>query len=130
MNYDDLKPGPDLDAMVAEKVFGIVWDEKRCRVCGWPLMTRVEDGCVPDNCSLRPSPDTTATQHAPYSTDMAYAWSIVEKLGEELTDVYIEKAGLNWYFSTPLGVAGAPSPALAICRAALKVASERAKVAS
>lgn len=26
----------------------------RCLICGWPLADRVEDGCVPGNCSYRP----------------------------------------------------------------------------
>src|SRR4051812_26529004 len=29
--------GRELNALVAEKVMGLVWDEERCRVCGWPL---------------------------------------------------------------------------------------------
>jgi len=27
---------------------------KRCEICDWPLATRIEDGCVPGNCSYRP----------------------------------------------------------------------------
>ena len=30
--------------------------EGRCNRCGWPLRERVEDGCTPGNCSMRPLP--------------------------------------------------------------------------
>jgi len=26
----------------------------RCIICGWPLASRREDGCVPGDCSYRP----------------------------------------------------------------------------
>ena len=31
-------------------------EEPRCERCGWPLVKRQEDGCVPGNCSQRPLP--------------------------------------------------------------------------
>ena len=32
-------------------------DDARCAICGWPLATRLEDGCIRGNCSRRPPPD-------------------------------------------------------------------------
>lgn len=29
------------------------WTTPRCARCGWPLAARMEDGCVPGNCSFR-----------------------------------------------------------------------------
>lgn len=28
--------------------------ERRCVICDWPLKERMEDGCIPGNCSYRP----------------------------------------------------------------------------
>ena len=33
-------------------------DTKRCEICDWPLVARMEDGCVPGNCSYRPEQGT------------------------------------------------------------------------
>lgn len=74
----------ELDAAVAEKVMGIAWDEKRCRVCGWPIV--LEDnpgpGCWVTNCSLRPPPDRRADEPAYYSTDRNAAGLVLERIGE------------------------------------------------
>lgn len=79
MNIDDMKAGPELDALVAHDVMAEVWDESRCRICGWPLKEKLEDGCVPENCCLRPAPARRADAPAPYSTDLETAWRIVDK---------------------------------------------------
>jgi len=71
--------GPELDALVAEQVMGFTWDESRCRVCGWPLKEKLEDGCVPENCSLRPGPVRRADSPPRYSTELLEAWKIVDK---------------------------------------------------
>ena len=34
-------------------------DVRRCDVCGWPLAQSPDDGCVADNCSMRPRPSPT-----------------------------------------------------------------------
>ena len=72
-----MEAGPELDALVAERVMGWKWDETRCRVCGWPLDT---DGkyCRPDNCSMRPPPKRRSDSHAHYSSDIAAAWKVFE----------------------------------------------------
>lgn len=77
-----LPAGLELDDLVSEKVMGVVWDEKRCRTCGWPLRERIEDGCVPENCALRPGPDTPVSQAAPYSKDLALAMKVFDRMRE------------------------------------------------
>lgn len=137
MNYDETDAGREMDALVAEKVMGITWDTTRCRWCGWPLREKVEDGCVPGNCSLRPLPDPPmADIIAPYSTSISAAWEVAEKMKELFPGYTVE---VGWYHeeeanpATPGGwtamIEGddriiynrpaAPTAPLAICRAAL-----------
>lgn len=76
--------GRALDARVRDAIFG-PWDESRCRVCGWPIVPHGERGCWSDNCSMRfPHDENRHTQRAdeprPYSTDIAAAWEVVEKM--------------------------------------------------
>ena len=58
MNYDELKPGRALDAEVAKKVMGI------------------------DLTGARPDLPIRGIGCAPYSTDIAAAWEVVEKMIE------------------------------------------------
>ena len=120
IDYSTIQAGPELDALVHAEVMEIKWDEKRCRICGWPLYGQSMEGCVPENCCLRPRPAKHADSIPPYSTEFTMAWLIVEKLGAQYSDLYIEKSGLNWTFSWPLAVFSATTPELAICRSALK----------
>lgn len=75
-----MKAGRELDALVAEKVMGLTWNEDRCRICGWPLAASRDEGCAPGDCSMRPSPARRADEPAPYSTDIAAAWEVVERM--------------------------------------------------
>lgn len=133
LDIDTLKAGPELDALVAEQVMGLTWDESRCRVCGWPLKEKLEDGCVPENCSLRPGPIRRADSSPRYSTDLLEAWKVVEK--EHLC---IHPASCNppfYWVGYPGGLKGGmvgdienrtlgtgETAPLAICRSALKIA--------
>ena len=69
MNYDELEPGRDLDALVAEKVMGI------------------------DLTGERPDLPIRGIGCAPYSTSIAAAWKVVEKV--RLTVWPTNKA--RWY---------------------------------
>jgi hypothetical protein len=71
----------ELDALVAEKVLGHTPDPTRCDQCYWPLREREEDGCVKDNCSQRPLPEKRSPR--PYSSDIAAAWEVVERLRQQ-----------------------------------------------
>lgn len=77
-----MNAGRELDALVEEKVMGFVWNEARCRVCGWPITDLEVAGrayCTKDSCALRPRPEHRADDPAPYSTDIAAAWEVVER---------------------------------------------------
>lgn len=122
MDVDKLEAGPELDALIAEKVMGCsvtsiefegrVWF--RCSCAGAPHGQVDSDG------------EKTVALQA-YSTDIAAAWSVLEKFpwfridnrGDyegneafmvELTDDVKNLAGKMW----------GPTAPLAICRAALK----------
>ena len=78
-----LKAGRELDQLVSEAIFG-PWDESLCRVCGWKIVPDGEQGCWHDNCSLRPPPTRRADEPQAYSTEIAAASEIVEKLQPNL----------------------------------------------
>lgn len=119
----------ELDAQVAEKVMGVIWDDMRCRVCGWSLSDRSENGCTKKSCSLRPVPDRRADLPAPYSSSISAAMSVVEKM-QDTHDVEIGgAAGGGWFVSFepnchPNAGAGGPDLAECICRAALAAVVE------
>lgn len=78
-----MEAGRELNALVEAHVIGIAWDETRCRVCGWPLANdpfTASGGCLPGSCSMRPVPERRADEPAPYSTDIAVAWQVAERL--------------------------------------------------
>ena len=122
---DNMEAGPDLDALVAERVMGLVWDESLCRVCGWKL---TPDYCRPDNCSMRPMPLRQADGHAAHSTDIAAAWGVVEYLKHHGFSHFQVWGHLDVWHSAFANVdhefwsneVMAPTAPLAICRAALK----------
>ena len=130
----------ELDAKVATEVRGWRWPEDRCEWCGW---TYDEDGigCLPNDCSQRPMPKVKqSTDYPHYSTDIAAAMLVVEKLremgyttlrlstGGNLGDRWqchcadkwrqISREGDKDYF------ANADTLPLAICLAALKAVEE------
>jgi len=39
-----------------------IWPVELCPVCGWRYAESAEKGCVPDSCSFRPRPQTTAKE--------------------------------------------------------------------
>jgi len=98
-------PGRELDALVAECVMGLTVDR---------------NGHI----------EKTSNWHAPppeYSTDIAAAWEVVERLG--WLNLYQQPGGFWWACfydiddednTSPLGEASAATASLAICLAALK----------
>lgn len=78
-----MEAGRELDALVSQHVMRNQWDESRCRVCGWPLATAADEGCTADSCSMRPKPERRADEPAPYSTEIAAAWQVVETLAAQ-----------------------------------------------
>lgn len=61
----------EIDALAVRHVFGVEWDESKCRVCGWSIASvlRPELGCTPGNCSRRPAPKTRADVAPLFTTD-------------------------------------------------------------
>lgn len=125
---DEMQAGRELDALIAEKVMGLVWDETHCRICGWKLSATVEQGCVKDSCSLRPPPSRRADEPPHYSTDIAAAWQVVEKISSYSLTVIITNhmAAEGWNVEI-LGLeedigADATTAPEAICLAAQKMA--------
>lgn len=69
---EDLKPGRELDALVATKVMG--WTLRRF----WPVSDLRDDRSKP--CESWTAPGGTYERQLPaYSTDIAAAWEVVEK---------------------------------------------------
>lgn len=126
MVNDDIKAGREMDARIAAEVMGYVWDESRCRICGWPLVAQGESGCWSSNCSLRPPPEVRADEPAGYSTSIAAAWTVVDRLVSEGWGLMVHdnkpNDGYLVEFDTPerWAYADASTIAEAICRAALQ----------
>lgn len=69
------KTNEELNKAVQEARHG-KWDEARCGVCGWPLDVSgnvSSPRCLPDNCSMRPTPERRADTPADICGDPA-AW--------------------------------------------------------
>ena len=58
--------------------------------------------------------------YQPYSSDLMAAWSVVERLGAESRQTEIRRQGDVWRAAFSGSEAFAPTPALAICLAALR----------
>ena len=40
--------------------FTATFPPDRCRICGWPLVEKIQDGCTRKSCSQRPAPAVRA----------------------------------------------------------------------
>lgn len=80
-----MKPGREMDALVAERVFGLKY---RAR---WFM--GVIDPRSPDGTNMRPMGDMDYPA-PPYSTDIAAAWEVVEKFGQAFDRLYF--SGGKW----------------------------------
>lgn len=110
-----LEAGRETDALVAERVFGKPWPS--VSVARW----WTEDGryCGPGGEWSERINDRLPA----YSTDIAAAFEVVEKIRETCCDFTLERAGAAWYADFRMGVASADTAPLAICRAALAATS-------
>lgn len=128
MDVDTMCAGPELDVLVAEKVFGKPRHEWRFEPAsrGGNFMCSKCDACY---CSppwfLTKLPKLCEGEAKPYSTDIATAWEIVEKtnlfygnaLGRNSEGWEIFEDGQE---SGPTIVSKIATAPLAICLAALK----------
>lgn len=124
--------GRELDAAIAERVMGHVWDESRCRACGWPIGSFEDGGCTIESCSMRPYPVRRADTPSDYSSSIGAAMEVVEKMRQSGWHVEIsddcERMDTAWFVEftrstdTHLhtGDAGAETLPETICRAALE----------
>ncbi len=92
----ELQPGIELDQRFAALVEGYVWDEARCRVCGWPLGEWVLGVCTQKSCSMRPVPSPRADSVAPVSTEDSAALAALERFADSY------KAGYSIRRTRPL----------------------------
>lgn len=111
-----MKPGRELDALIAEKVMGLGW----CQLMPEGYATR-ETGPKRCGCGAIGYP---YEHHAPYSTDIAAAWLAVEKLGLFKDMVLSQSEEGMWQIHHRHdehlnNTTGSTAP-LAICLAALK----------
>ena len=147
MDYATMEAGPEMDALVAEKVMGLCTEHDL-----WPIhfpIQRINVHAIPQHWHCRKCGCVVTTPLAEpdlplYSTDIAAAWQVVEKMVAKMS---YEDPGFRWegplfkpehnYLTAegyPLGTTCwyvrlenegerhwvcAESPALAICRAAL-----------
>jgi hypothetical protein len=119
--------GGQMDAWVAEFVMGWKWPTNRCPVCGWLYSETRDQGCVPGDCSMRPRPNIVEIQksrgYGVYSTDIADAWQVVEKMRTspwKWYEIAHRPIGCMVNFTGNIGdnVYAETAP-LAICKAAL-----------
>ena len=100
---DNMQAGRELDALVSEKVMGIKWP-----------------GVFWDG-----DPDSHFFNRRAYSTDIAAAWQVVEKLKERGFGFWLTASGDCWFedsngWRITSKADGSNSVPLAICRAALE----------
>jgi hypothetical protein len=101
--------GRELDALVAERVFG--WTE--CDPDARPF------GAVFEEPGYGRASNGDRRFIPTYSTDIDAAWQVVERVGERCCDFTLERAGSAWHADFRMGVATATTAPLAICLAAL-----------
>jgi hypothetical protein len=121
MNIDKMEAGPELDALVAEKVMG------------WSVCDTADGG----KAGIAPRQTCSAVRVPPYSTDISAAWQVVERLcttypGLGVGGPFANRFVLEVPNNEPLACkarfchqghvneAGGEAAPLAICRAALK----------
>lgn len=103
--------GRELDAEIATRVMGEA-RRQRAAIVGYPpreMWWKI---------------DGELMEHPPeYSSNIAAAFQVVEKMRERCCDFTLECAGLAWYADFVVGSGEGDSPALAICNAALDAVS-------
>jgi len=120
LEIDELKAGPELDALIAEKVMG--WEYLPHRLDqGWPW--KVQDG-------------VRATKCPKYSTQMTSAWEVAEKISREQFSIEFRLVSMPsppheqdvWRVfiltNADKTICGEGTAPLAICRAALNLVNE------
>jgi hypothetical protein len=120
-----VKPGRELDQLIAEKVMGM----KVYRRMG-------EDGPNPQYEKIEKVPEHCAVTYPPYSTDISAAWEVVEKLRNKTMafslvtmwdhskDKLFWLAKFEWWGTERFEFSSQETAPLAICLAALKATGD------
>jgi len=128
MKIDDMPAGREMDALIAEKIFGKVKCQAKCHN---PGVRAWLDGRY---CYALPGSPQDGAELLLYSHDISAAWEVVEKMGMIMDlfyrpDVIPKWAGNKWYCKFEChdrqGYSSAETLPLAICRAALKTIEEK-----
>lgn len=84
--------GRELDAAILREVIGFSFPVWQCRICGFPLATEILNGCIVDNCSMRPVPSRRADEPPEYSRDLSAchrAEVAIEQRGQHVLSAYV-----------------------------------------
>jgi hypothetical protein len=134
LDIETMVAGPAMDDLVAERVMGWVWVVPKPRAGllhpGQRFLMDPEEFGNSwfaerywDRARGDEPIDRAAMNTSPYSTDIAAAWAVVERLIEKKMFFDIRKNSARWYGGFDTIVEKANTPSLAICRAALRAAS-------
>lgn len=107
----ELKPGRELDALIAEKVMGLTLK---------PMPLSQADGSVKEELTFWDGP--RLLRLPPYSTRIAAAWEVVEKIkANHALTIHAESLSGGWllHIDRDIKIGGATAPHV-ICLAALK----------
>jgi len=100
MNIDEMPAGREMDSLIAEKVL---------------------DCWVPNSELIINKRDRQTYEMPHYSTDIAAAWEVVEKIGGGHTVIRYRDGSYRCIHERTMDAASAETAPLAICRAALKL---------
>lgn len=105
---ENISAGRELDALIAEKVFGLV-----------PCQAEVHEGAYMRPCHANPDSPTSGGETRCYSTNISAAWEVAEKL-----KITVRPSGGQWWAALmhehdPGMWIPADTAPLAICLAAL-----------
>lgn len=107
----NMKPGRELDALVAEKVMG------------WKIVSNRYE-CSDEQCNCRTGYLNDMHFLPNYSSDIAAAWEVAEKMDDTFTDLHRYKKD-EWFCQMRKVCMRGDSAPHAICLAALKVIEGR-----
>jgi len=127
MDTTKLEAGPELDALVAERVMGWKWTQDLARCCNFLIPPHEQAKRLPEYLVKNPEWEDIHSGFIPtYSTDISAAYRAMNKVTGERADEFalalLTELNIHWRDRTPVeavsDVMSRLTP-LAICRAAL-----------
>lgn len=110
-----MKPGRELDALIAEKVMGASWQEMGPN----PFISTPNGPLIQYAWKIDENYYLDKEDFPHYSTNIGLAWQVVEKISDD--DFSIEQNGTHWKVHFGIHWTGSVSAPHAICLASLKV---------